>query len=219
MNNRNAIKKRYYFITGILFLLGLILFFLPHRNNKKELSPEDLLLSIATQDRFYSPEDVAKLIISGDPSIQLIDVRSAEEFAAYSLPEAINIPLEKLLDKDENGDYVWEAYLNQDVKSTILYSNGTVYANQAWMLTKRMNFNNNFVMKGGLNAFFENIIHAKAPNANTSQNEIDLYSFRKAAAMYFGGGGSISTVSSDSKPTEGTPVKTKKKEGKSSGGC
>jgi rhodanese-related sulfurtransferase len=219
MDSRNAIKKRYYFISGILFLLALILMFLPHRKNNKELAPEDLLLAISTGDRFYSPEDVARLIISGDPSLQLIDVRSPEEFATYSLPKAINIPLAKLLEKDEKGNYVWNDVLNQNVKTNVFYSNGTVYANQAWMITKRMDFKNNFVLKGGLNAFFDNILKPKSPLASAPQSEHDLYSFRKAAALYFGGGGSTSTVSTETKSNEGTPVKTKKKEAKSGGGC
>ncbi len=219
MEARNTIRKRYYFVTGILFLLALGLLLLPHRKNVKELSPEDLLVSISTSDRFYSPENVARLIISGDPSIQLIDVRTAEEFAAYSLPKAINIPLANILDKDKKGNYVWQDVLNQDIKTNIIYSNGTVYANQAWMLISRMNFKNNYVLKGGLNAFFENIIKAKAPLASAPQSEIDLYSFRKAVAMYFGGGGSISTATTDAKSGDGTPVVKKKKEAKSGGGC
>ena len=81
MDPRNVIRKRYYVITGILFLLGFLLLFLPHRNNKKELSPEDLLLSISTEDRYFSPDDVARMIISGDPSIQLIDIRT--KFSKY----------------------------------------------------------------------------------------------------------------------------------------
>jgi len=219
MDTRNAIRKRYYFISGILFLLAMGLLFLPHRKNIKEQSPEDLLLSISTLDRFYSPEDVARLIISGDPSIQLIDVRSAEEFAAYSLPKAINIPLERILDKDEKGNYIWGDVLNQDIKTNIIYSNGTVYASQAWMLISRMNFKNNYILNGGLNTFFENIIKPKVPLASASQSEIDLYNFRKAAAMYFGGGGSIPAVSTDAKSSEGSPVVKKKKEAKSGGGC
>jgi rhodanese-related sulfurtransferase len=218
MDRRNAIKKRYYFITGLLFVAGLILMFLPHRQNDKELPPSKLLLSISNEDRFYSPDDVAKLIISGDPSIQLIDLRTPEEFAAFSLPKAINIPLEKLLDKDEEGDYVWEAYLNQDVKKNIFFSNGTVSANQAWMLTKRMDFANNYVMKGGLNAFFKQIMQVKKPLASASTSEQDLYSFRKAASMYFGGGSNVPATSTEAKPAEGTPVKKKKEKG-SSGGC
>lgn len=218
MDNRNAIKKRYYLITGILFFLGFLLMLLPHRNNKKELSPEDLLLAISTQDRFYSPEDVARLVISGDPSIQLIDVRSPEEFAAFSLPKAINIPLTNLLDKDSTGNYIWEGYLDQDVKTNIFYSNGTVYANQAWMLTKRMDFKNNYVMKGGLNSFFDNILQAKKPLSGAPESEQNLYNFRKAAALYFGGGSNIPAAGNETKPSEGMPVKKKKKEG-SSGGC
>jgi rhodanese-related sulfurtransferase len=217
MDKRNEIKKRYYFITGILFLLGLIIMILPHRVNTKELSPEDLLLAISTNDRFISPDDVARLIISGDPSIRLIDVRTPEEFAAFSLPKAINIPLEKLLDKDSTGNYIWEGTLNQDIKKNIFYSNGTVYANQAWMLTRRMDFKNNYVMKGGLNMFFENIMHAKKPLASAGQSDQNQYNFRKAAAMYFGGGSSLPTAGNDSKPAENAPKK-KKKEG-SSGGC
>jgi sulfur-carrier protein adenylyltransferase/sulfurtransferase len=218
MENRNAIKKRYYVITGVLFLLGLLLMLLPHRDNTKELSPEDLLLAISTEDRFYSPDDVARLIISGDPSIQLIDVRTPEEFAAFSLPKAINIPLAKLLDKDEAGNLVWESSLNQNIKTNIFYSNGTVYANQAWMLARRLDFRNNFVMKGGLNTFFENIMQAKKPLASAPKVDQDLYSFRKAASMYFGGGNSAQTTSTEAKPTEGTPIKKKKEKG-ASGGC
>ena len=219
MDSRNAIKKRYYFISGILFLLAFILMFLPYRNNTKELSPEDLLNAISTNDRFYTTDELARLIISGDPSIQLIDVRSPQEFAAYSLPKAINIPLAKLLEKDTKGNYIWNDVLNQNVKTNILYSNGTVYANQAWMLTKRLNFKNNYVLKGGLNAFFENIMKPKAPLASAPEKEINLYNFRKAASMYFGGGGSISTENSETKSDNSAPVKTKKKEAKSSGGC
>jgi sulfur-carrier protein adenylyltransferase/sulfurtransferase len=217
MDNRNAIRKRYYVITGVLFLLGLLLLLLPHRENKKELSPEELLLSISTEDRFYSPEDVARLIISGDPSIQLIDVRSPEEFASYSLRGAINIPLENLLDKDEEGDYLWEGYLNQEVKTNIFYSNGTVYASQAWMIARRLDYRNNYVMQGGLNAFFENIFQPVKPLESAPQSEHNLYSFRKGASMFFGGS-STPAVGSDSKPTGNIPVKKKKKEA-GGGGC
>jgi rhodanese-related sulfurtransferase len=197
--------------------MAMLLMFLPHRKNIHEISPEDLLLAISTEDRFYSPEDLARLIISGDPSIQLIDVRSAEEFAAYSLPNAINIPLSNLLDKDEEGDYIWAGYLNQDIKTNIFYSNGTVYANQAWMLTKRMNYKNNFVLKGGLNSFFENIMQAKKPLASAPKSEIDLYNFRRAAAMFFGGGSEVAPTG-DENTSPVAPVKRKKKEG-TSGGC
>jgi sulfur-carrier protein adenylyltransferase/sulfurtransferase len=218
MDNRNRIKKRYYIVTGVLFLLGFILLFLPQRKNTKEISPENLLLAISTEDRFYSPDKVARLIISEDPSIQLIDVRNEDEYRKFSLPGAINIPLPAILDKDESGYFIWEGYLNDETKTTILFSNGSVYANQAWMLTKRLNFKNNYVMKGGLNKFFEDIVLAKKPLNSAPKTEHNTYQFRKAAAMFFGGGKvEVSSASDDTKPIK-TPPKKKKKEVEE-GGC
>jgi rhodanese-related sulfurtransferase len=218
MENK-PIKKRYYFITGIVFLLGIILLFLPFKQNYRELAPENLLLSISNEDRFFDTDEVARLIISEDPSIMLIDVRPSHAFKAYRLPGAINIPLSSILDKDEKGYIIWEAYLNDENKTTIFYSNGSVYANQAWMLTKRMNFKNNYVMKGGLNKFFESIIMAKKPLDSAPESEQQTYQFRKAAAMYFGGGSTEINTISDTKTNQKLPPKKKKKEVEESGGC
>ncbi len=191
--NTAPVKKRYYFISGLVILLGLILLFLPFKHNRNELSPKNLLLSITNNDRFYSTDEVAKVIISGDPSFQLIDVRTPEEFAKFSLPGAINIPLANILDKDEEGYLEWEGYLNQDVKTNIFYSNGSVYANQSWMLTKRLNFPNNYVMKGGLNKWVETIMRPQKPLASAEDDVWTRYEFRKGASIYFGGGSVFSS--------------------------
>ena len=216
--NTAPIKKRYYFISALVIMLGIILLFLPFKKNINQLSPENLLLSITNNDRFYSTDEVAKLIILGDPSIQLIDVRTPEEYAKFSLPGAINIPLANILDKDEAGDLDWEGYLNQDIKTNIFYSNGSVYANQSWMLLKRLNFPNNYVMKGGLNKWVETIMRPKRPLASAEDNEWIRYEFRKGASIYFGGG---SVLSSDD--TQGNkkkaPIKKKKKKAGVDGGC
>lgn len=219
MDRRNVIKKRYYLITGVLFLLGLILLFLPHKKNTKELSPEKLLLSITNEDRFFTPDDVARLIISEDPSIQLIDVRKPEEYQKYSLPGALNIPLSAILDKDENGDLIWAGYFDDENKTTILYSNGSVYANQAWMLTKRLDFKHNYVMKGGLNQFFEDIILVSKPKNSAPESAHHIYQFRKGAAQFFGGGKSDAVVNSETAPVIKTPPPKKKEKVVEEGGC
>ncbi|MBN2758438.1 MAG: rhodanese-like domain-containing protein [Bacteroidales bacterium] len=218
--NTAPIKKRYYFISALVIILGIILLFLPFNKNRNQLSAEKLLLSITNNDRFFSTDEVAKFIISGDPSYQLIDVRSEEEYAKFSLPGAINIPLSKILNKDKSGYYEWEGYLNQKVKTNIFYSNGSIYANQAWMLTKRLNYPNNYVMKGGLNEWVETILKPKQPEASASQSALNQYDFRIAASTYFGGGSNISADSSDKSNTKNNTTSAKKKKKKSAdGGC
>ena len=217
--NTAPVKKRYYFISALVITLGIILLILPMKKNINQLSPKKLLLSITNNDRFFSTDDVARFIILGDPSYQLIDVRSEEEFEKFSLEGSINIPLSKLLDKDEAGDYEWEAYLNQDVKTNVFYSNGSIYANQAWMLTKRLNYPNNYVMKGGLNKWVETILRPEKPVSSSNQLVLNQYDFRKAASIYFGGGSSVSSDNGDKGSKKKSPIKKKKKKKSADGGC
>ena len=66
-------KKRYIFSGAFLLILGVILAILPPKNKSLEYSPTRLLSEIIGNDRYFTADDVAKMIISKDPSIQLID--------------------------------------------------------------------------------------------------------------------------------------------------
>ena len=80
----------------------------------------NFLSEVNTRTQYITPDAVADMIIKKDPSLQLIDVRSQDEFEKFSLPGAINIPFNDLL-SDQYTDI-----LNQDVKMNIFYSNGTL---------------------------------------------------------------------------------------------
>ena len=78
-----------------------------------------------------------------EKDVVVVDVRTPEEFKEYSLPNAINIPLAELLKTDEKGAYVWEDYINQDVKTNVFFSNGSIYSTRAWVICTRLKFKNN----------------------------------------------------------------------------
>ena len=84
-------------------------------------------------------DEVADMLVKKDPLLQLIDVRSKAEFDKFSLPGALNIPLNNLLAK-ENEDI-----LNQSQKMNVFYSNGTLQANEAWMLMRQLGYQNMFI--------------------------------------------------------------------------
>ncbi len=111
----------------------------------------------------------------------------------------------------------WEDYLSQEGVDVVLYSNSDLHAEQAWILASRMGFENLYVLKGGLNQWFKDIMQPTAPAETASSEEFDLYSFRKAARQHFGGGGVIET-GSDQPKAEVTVVKRKKKAA-AEGGC
>ncbi len=216
MSDTRIIKKRYIFMASVFIGLALVLVILPEKSTSKQLKPEQLLLQINDNNRYVSTDEVARKIIAADSYMQLIDVRSPGEYAEFHLKGAINIPIDSIFNKDEKGDYIYEDILNQDIKTNVFYSNGTVYANQVWILLKRLNYKNNYVMKGGLNRWIETVIRPQRPPVTATVNEMALYNFRKAASMYFGGG-SVAAPAEDNAPA---PI-IKKKAGKEEeeGGC
>jgi rhodanese-related sulfurtransferase len=153
------------------------------------------------------------MLVQKDPSLRLIDVRTPEEFDSYSLTGAINIPLSNLL-ADEYTDI-----LNQEAYMNVFYSNGSVYANQAWMLTRQLGYENNFVLEGGLNYWFGNILSPGAPSQTSPDEEFAKYDFRKSVSAALGGGGVVATDAGSPVVKAAKPQVTAKAKKKPAGGC
>lgn len=201
---------RYSLLAALVIILGVILLVLPDRQKTSDVSSGALLDELKEQTHFKSTDDVAERIINQDPTILLIDVRMADYYFEYSLPGAENIPLEDILHPE------WEDVLDQPGRDIIFYSNADVYAEQAWLLARRMGYENLFVLKGGLNRWFETIIQPTPPAETASSTEIDLYHFRKGASIYFSGGKIITT---DDTAQDVVIVSRKKKKTVVEGGC
>ncbi|HRZ76388.1 MAG TPA: rhodanese-like domain-containing protein, partial [Bacteroidales bacterium] len=146
------ITKRHIVLAGLLFIAGFGLLLLPMQENSKEISPEELLAELNDDTRFYTTDQVARMIIDKDPSFLLIDVRSPEAFGSFSLEGAINLPFADLMSPDALD------LLSDDTRSLVLYSNDHVLAEQAWMLLRRMNLTHIHIMEGGLNRWMETIL-------------------------------------------------------------
>jgi sulfur-carrier protein adenylyltransferase/sulfurtransferase len=194
--------------------LGLIIAAVPQNKTKPfKLTAEQMLAEANTRTQFITPEVVADMLVKKDPSLRLIDVRSQDEFEKFSLPGAINIPASDLL----SDGYI--DVLNQDVKMNIFYSNSTIVANEAWMITRQLGYKNNYVLEGGLNYWFETIMNPSKPATTSPDEEFARYDYRMSAGQALGGGsGAVqakqSTPSSSKPVIQGLPKKKK-----AAGGC
>ena len=182
-------KPRLY-LAMFIVPLGLVLAAVPQNTTHPyKLSPEELLEQANSGMQYFSPDQIADMIINEDPSLLLIDVRAQDEYESFHLPGAVNIPLSDMLSDD------WQAYLNQDVRHNVFYSNGTVKANEAWMITMQLGYKNNYVLQGGLNYWVETIMNPEAPPSTSPDEEIAKYNFRKGAGMELGGSAAVSNES------------------------
>ena len=154
--------------------------------------------------------EIPKRLIERDPSLFLIDVRTAEQFDEYNIPGAFNIPLEEIAGPD------WIDYINQDGVDVVFYSNADVFADQAWMLYLQQGVKNLYVMKGGVNEWFNTIIQPTPPEETAPTEAFDQFAFELAASIYFGG----TSAGTGSAPPPKKAVTVRKKEKKAAeGGC
>lgn len=201
-------------LTIAMVVLGLIIAAVPSDTTKPyKLTASQLLEEVNSRTQYIAPEAVADMIINKDPSLRLIDVRGKDEYDKYHLQDAVNIPLTDLL-SDEYTDL-----LDQEIKMNVFYSNGSLQANEAWMITRQLGYQNNYVLEGGLNYWFDAIMNPREPPSTSPDEEFARYDFARSASQALGGG-SIVTQASDSVKLPVKPVITgKPKKKKVAGGC
>jgi len=203
--------RRSYIIVAIAFiLLGAGVFLLPERAHINEIKPETLLRELNSNERFWSTDLIAEKLINKDPNLLLIDVRDFDQYYEYSLPPAMNIPLETILDS------AWIDYFDQDDYDVVLFANADIYADQAWLLLRRQGYQNIYIMKGGLNCWAETILQPSRPAESAPSEAFELYDFRRGASIYFGGS---SVELSQGTKQETIIVTPRKKKNVVEGGC
>jgi rhodanese-related sulfurtransferase len=194
--------------------LGLIIAAVPQNTTQPfKLTANQLLEEANGRYQFFSPDELADLLVNRDPSIQLIDVRDPDEFEKFSLPGAINIPFADLLNSE------FSDILNQDVRMNIFYSNGSLVANQAWMITRQLGYHNNYVLEGGLNHWVETIMNPEEPASTRPDEELARYDFRLAAGTALGGGGGVIAPKPDQQDGPRPTIIRQPVKKKVSGGC
>lgn len=198
----------------ILIPLGLIVAAVPQNTTHPfKLTAAELLDEANTRTQYIAPETVADMIVKKDNTLQLIDVRSQDEFEKFSLPGAINIPLSDLLSEQ------FTDVLNQETRMNVFYSNGTLASNEAWMITRQLGYNNNYVLEGGLNYWFEAIMNPQKPATTSSDEEFARYDFRMAASQALGGSSSAVQQTEQAATQSKPAIKSAPKKKKAAGGC
>ncbi len=166
-------------LSILLVMLGTIAAILPSKSTKfRKFTKEELKIEVNKDIYYLSTDEVAQLLISGDPSIQLVDIRAE---ADSMLARAINIPADSVM----NVSNEWILY--QKIKKTVLYSDDMEAVKSMWQQLKYEGYPNIYMLKGGLNAWKSDILNPKYPGATAPQDDIDLYNQRMASKLYFTG--------------------------------
>ena len=160
--------------------LGLLVALLPEKdNNPRAQGPASLLPLVWSHEKSFTVDQVARMLMNEDTSIQLVDLRSPVEFLKCNIPGAVNIPFDSLLSNNYSG------YIQDPVKKIILYGNGDVQAAQAWLVMQRMGYLNSWVMKGGMNEWFRTVMLSEYSGNTITPAENAIFEARYKARIFF----------------------------------
>lgn len=206
-------ERKYTILAILVIVLAFGLVILPEKKEQKEIDPGVLLKAFTEQSRYLSVDLVTQRMIENDPTLLLIDLRPADQFKIFALPGSVNILADSLLCKSGLE------LLNQPAKDKVLYANSDLTAEEAWLIITRNSINQCYIMKGGMNEWFNTIIKEKPVNSAASSTDLDLFSFRSAARQFFVGTGEANKAPVAPKKREYVPVIRKAPAASSGGGC
>jgi rhodanese-related sulfurtransferase len=171
------VREKY---SAVLLCIGLILAFLPLSGSRSfTVRPQKLLAEVLDESTFLSVDQVARYVAEEDSSIEIIDLRTPEEFNKMNIPGSVNIPYPKFLDSDP------ASILNNGKSKNIFYSNGDYDSNYALTIARGMNIRNTYAMKGGLNEWFNTVMNSSFHGEKITARENAIFESRIRAKKMF----------------------------------
>ena len=198
-------------LTMIFFGIALIMMKQPEHRYKK--TTDDMMNVLLEKKNIISYEKFKEIYSSKDSKYQFIDLRSAHEFLKGHLEGAINIPYNKLLEKE------YENIFNQDKKTNILYYSDQSGTSGPWMILEQLGYKNNLILQGGYDLVSLSFTDTIAKTDADFMQETAKYDFKAIieANKDTTSTASAETVKTGTENTTNTAVKPKK--AKKSGGC
>jgi rhodanese-related sulfurtransferase len=167
-------------ISAVLIIIAGFAMIMPHNSKSlRELDPDEMIEIIDSPEKFITVDEVALHIIREDSSIQLIDVRSQDQYMTSHIPGALNIQLGSLIVPEYAG------YLEEPGKSTVFYSNGSILATEAYMITQQSGYSNSRIMKGGMNEWYNIVMNSEFTGEKITAAENAIFEARFRAKNYF----------------------------------
>ena len=171
------IKHLYVLVIGMAIIGS---FGCTNNNNDQDKMTLKVLTTEAEQPtRFMSVDYLADKIINKDPSLKIIDIRSEEQYLSFQINNAVNLPIGDL---ESNID---DLLKDCEKYQLVFYGNADFNSEKAWLFLKSKGCSNVSILKGGLNAWFQDILNPVEPTDVASLEEVELYRSRVAMKNYF----------------------------------
>ncbi len=186
--------------TGIIALMGEPTAQTPITNI------EEIGAIIAYGEDKVSPDELSEWIVADKPGLNIVDTRSPQEFAQFSIPMSTNIPLVSLMTQD-GLDMLTKRGI------TVLVCSDGVNAGKAWVVLRSKGYEA-YLLNGGLEGWID---HLNPSEQSEPALAAKINAFK---SHVYGGSADISSEAQKTDaPVAPPPPHTKKRKKKVAGGC
>jgi hypothetical protein len=179
-NRRNSTDsvpvKKYAPAAASVFIVLAVVAFLPGREDIINMRIAEAKRQQTCVFREIPADKLANEIVNNYYALNIIDVRTPEEFEAFHLPMAINIPFEQMMERQ------YEPLFRQRLKTNIFYADNDTLVRMACLKAKYIGRSENMILKESAHEFRQLFYLAEAPPAGASKKELQVYHFRTVAA-------------------------------------
>ncbi len=160
-------------IVGAVAIIGFVMIFMPDIKTASFAKASKLSSDVVLkQAEAIDPDDLVVKLLNRDRLIQVIDVRTADEFKASHIPSARNIPYDELANPE------WRTVLQKADVLNVFYGTDEVQAGRASLMSKYLDDNSvNKILPEGFAQFKSQYIDFDA----TSTKDESILRFRTKA--------------------------------------
>lgn len=178
VNKRKTVfskKKIIVYVSGIS-LAFITLVFISITPSKEEIIAQKIKDPEIQQNTVFNEVDSDALafeIANNYYKINVIDVRTPEEYKAYHLPMAINIPFKEL------GNREWHKVFTQNLKTNYFYADDESLVRETYLWANYLGASENYILTDNSEKFKEKFsADIKRPSGDL-KTAIDTYNYRK----------------------------------------
>jgi rhodanese-related sulfurtransferase len=159
----------------------------PYRGSSVRLDTQELATIVDSKVDHVTVQELADWIIQGRTDYRLIDLRSEDEYAAYHIPTAEDVPVARL-----------PGYGLARNEKIVLYSEGGIHSAQAWFLLRAEKYAGVYILFGGLEAWKDEVLYPVAPDTTATPQQHAAFERAAQVARFFGGGPRTAAAAADS---------------------
>lgn len=181
VNKRKAsisktLRNNYALAAAGLFIVLTIVAFLPSKQDIINMRIAEAKRQQTCVFKEMSADKLASEIVNKYYTLNVIDVRSSEEFEAFHLPMAINVPFDEIMERQ------YEPIFKQRLKTNVFYANTDTLVRMACLKANYVGNSVNYILRESAEEFRQMYFEAEPPPPDASKSELELYTFRSINA-------------------------------------